>query len=51
MSFWRDDVIDFALDRETRIHMDEQRQWIAREPSNAKPYYALSQLYGIGAFL
>jgi hypothetical protein len=38
MSFWRDEVIDFALDHETRLHMDEQREWIAREPSNAKPY-------------
>jgi hypothetical protein len=48
MSFWRDEVIDFALDRETRLHMDEQREWIAREPSNPKPYYALSQFYRIG---
>ena len=48
MSFWRDEVIDFALDHETRLHMDEQREWIAREPSNAKPYYALSQFYRIG---
>ena len=29
MSFWRDEVIDFALDHETRLHMDEQREWIA----------------------
>jgi cytochrome c-type biogenesis protein CcmH/NrfG len=48
MSFWRDEVIDFALDHETRLHMDEQREWIAREPSNAKPYYALAQFYRIG---
>jgi hypothetical protein len=48
MSFWRDEVIDFVLDRETRLHMDEQREWIAREPLNAKPYYALSQFYRIG---
>ena len=48
MSFWRDQVIGFALDHETRLHMDEQREWIAREPSNPKPYYALSQFYRIG---
>ncbi len=47
MSFWRDEVIGFALDRETRAQMDEQRAWIAREPANAKPYYALAQFYRI----
>jgi cytochrome c-type biogenesis protein CcmH/NrfG len=45
MSFWRDEVIDFALDHETRLQMDEQRAWIAREPSNARPYFALAQFY------
>jgi len=48
MSFWRDEVIGAALDHETRLQMDEQREWIAREPANAKPYYALSQFYRIG---
>lgn len=47
MSFWREEVVEAALDRETRLHMDEQREWIAREPSNPKPYYALSQFYRI----
>jgi len=45
MSFWRKEVIDFALDHETRRHMDEQLAWIAREPGNAHPYCNLAQLY------
>ncbi len=45
MSFWRKEVIDFALDHETRRHMDEQLAWIAREPGNARPYCHLAQLY------
>jgi len=45
MSFWRKEIIDFALDRETRTHMEEQLAWIAREPGNAKPYYHLAQFY------
>ena len=47
MSFWRKEVIEFALDRETQAHIDEQRAWIAREPANAKPYYHLAQLYRV----
>src|SRR5690349_395850 len=45
MAFWRRDVIDFALDHETRRHMEEQLEWIAREPSNARPYFHLGQFY------
>jgi len=45
VSFWRDRVIDFALDHETRLHMEEQRAWIEREPGNARPYYHLAQFY------
>jgi cytochrome c-type biogenesis protein CcmH/NrfG len=45
MSFWRKEVIDFALDHETRRHMDEQLASIAREPGNARPYCNLAQLY------
>jgi lipopolysaccharide biosynthesis regulator YciM len=45
MSFWRKEVIDFALDHETQRHLDEQLAWIAREPSNAQPYCNLAQLY------
>ena len=45
MSFWRKEVIQPALDHETRKHIEEQRAWIAREPSNPKPYYHLAQLY------
>ena len=45
MSFWRDEIIEFALDQETRLHMEEQRAWIAREPANPRPYYHLAQFY------
>lgn len=45
MSFWKDEVIDFALDHETRLHMQEQTELVAREPTNPKHYYALAQFY------
>lgn len=45
MSFWRKDIIEFALDQETLRHIKEQRAWIAREPNNAVPYHNLAQLY------
>lgn len=45
MSFWRKDLIDFALDHETRGQMEEQLAWIAREPENPNPYYHLAQFY------
>ncbi len=35
MSFWRKEVIEFALDRETAAHIQEQKEWIDREPGNA----------------
>jgi|SRR5579863_7682909 len=47
MSFWRKKVIQPALDHETQKHIAEQRAWIEREPSNARPYYHLAQLYRI----
>jgi len=43
MSFWRDEVIDFALDHETRLHMDEHRtpsptmRWRSFTASAARP--------------
>jgi thioredoxin-like negative regulator of GroEL len=45
MSFWRDELIDYALDQETRLQMEEQRAWIAREPDNPQPYFHLAQFY------
>jgi hypothetical protein len=45
MSFWRKELIDFALDSETAAHLREQKEWIAREPGNARPWYNLAQLY------
>jgi tetratricopeptide (TPR) repeat protein len=47
MSFWRKEMIEPALDNETRLHIEEQRAWIAREPANARPYYNLAQLYRV----
>jgi hypothetical protein len=47
MTFWRKEVIDFALDHETRRQMEEQLAWIGREPANPKPYYHLAQFYRI----
>jgi tetratricopeptide (TPR) repeat protein len=47
VSFWRKEVIDFALDRETAAHIREQKEWIAREPRNPRPWYNLAQLYRI----
>ena len=45
MSFWRKEVIEVALDSETAAHLREQKEWIAREPSNPRPWYNLAQLY------
>jgi thioredoxin-like negative regulator of GroEL len=47
VSFWRREVIDFALGQETLRHIEEQRAWIVREPSNAQPYKNLAQLYRV----
>jgi len=47
VSFWRKQVIDFALDRETRTAIEEQRAWILRQPANPKPYFHLAQLYRV----
>jgi len=43
VSFWRKQVIQPALDHETRKHIDEQVAWIEREPANPRPYYHLAQ--------
>ena len=45
MSFWRKQVIDFALDQETLRHMQEQRAAIERNPSDPCSYHNLAQLY------
>jgi cytochrome c-type biogenesis protein CcmH/NrfG len=47
VGFWRRQVIDFALDHETRRHMEEQVEWIEREPANPRPYVHLAQFYRI----
>ncbi len=43
MELW-DDVVQHALDHETLVNEQEQMEWIAREPSNARPFYNLAQL-------
>ena len=45
MSFWRKEVIQPALDQETRRHMEEQIAWIGRDPTNPRPYCNLARLY------
>lgn len=45
MSFFRREVVDFALDQETLKLAQEQRDWIAREPANPRPYYQLALVY------
>jgi thioredoxin-like negative regulator of GroEL len=47
VSFWRKEVINYALQQETLRHIEEQRAWIAREPANPRPYKNLAQLYRI----
>jgi len=45
VSFWRKEVIDFALDQETARHIAEQRAAIAQNPSDPRPFHNLAQLY------
>jgi thioredoxin-like negative regulator of GroEL len=47
VTFWRKEVIEFALDQETLKHIEEQRAWIAQEPANPQPYCNLARLYRI----
>jgi len=42
---WRKEVVDFALDHETRLQVDEQLAWLKQEPRNPRPYFHLAQLY------
>ncbi len=42
---WRKEIVEFALDFETRKHVEEQLAWIAADPADPKPYYHLAQLY------
>ena len=47
MSFWRDEIIQPALDEMTLREIAGQRAWIEKEPSNPKPWYQLASLYRI----
>lgn len=44
LSFWRKEVIGYALDHETRLHAEEQLAWLEREPRNPRPCYNLARL-------
>ena len=35
------------MESETATHVREQKEWIAREPENPRPWYNLAQLYRI----
>ena len=45
MDFFRKEVIDFALDHQTRQAVEEQQASIDADPSNPRPYYQLALLY------
>jgi cytochrome c-type biogenesis protein CcmH/NrfG len=45
MSFWRKEVVEFALSHETVQQIDGLRKWIELEPGNPRPYYHLAQFY------
>ena len=45
MGFFRKEVVDFALDHETRRAIGEQQALITADPSNLRPYYQLALLY------
>jgi cytochrome c-type biogenesis protein CcmH/NrfG len=45
MSFWRKEVVEFALSHETVQQIDGLRKWIELEPGNPQPYYHLAQFY------
>jgi thioredoxin-like negative regulator of GroEL len=49
VGFWRKEVVEFALDQDTMERIREQREWIAREPENPKPYYHLAMLHRMTA--
>ncbi|MBI3667166.1 MAG: tetratricopeptide repeat protein [Acidobacteria bacterium] len=45
MGFFRKELIDPALDAQTRREIEEQQAAIAADPSNPRPYYNLALLY------
>jgi cytochrome c-type biogenesis protein CcmH/NrfG len=45
VEFWRNEVIEPALDEDTERQISAQREWIAAEPANPRPYYHLACLY------
>jgi tetratricopeptide (TPR) repeat protein len=45
MDFFRKDVVEFALDDETRSAIEEQQALISADAANPRPYYQLAQIY------
>ncbi len=45
--FWREEIIEFALDHDTERHVAEQKAAIAANPEDARPYLNLGLLYQI----
>lgn len=45
MSFFRKEVVEFALDQETLRAIEEQKAAMAADPSDPRPYYQLALLY------
>lgn len=45
VGFFRKEVIDFALDHETRRAVEEQRAALAADPADPRPYFRLAALY------
>ena len=45
MDSFRKDVVEFALDNQTRRAIEEQQALIAADPANPRPYYQLALLY------
>jgi cytochrome c-type biogenesis protein CcmH/NrfG len=43
--FWRKQVIEPILDEMTRRHIEEQIEWLRRDPQNPRPWYHLAQFY------
>lgn len=43
-TFWRREVIEPALDEDTERQIAAQKDWIASEPSNPRPYWQLATL-------
>jgi thioredoxin-like negative regulator of GroEL len=44
VTFWRNQVIEPALNADTERRIEEQKAWIAADPANPRPYWQLATL-------